>query len=72
MKDLKLYKNLPAFMETPRIFNQYPKMVADIMQSMFTVDGSESQPLRKTLMKHCKEVGYMNLIKDGIKGVTSI
>ena len=72
MKDLKLYKNLPTFMETPRIFNQYPKMVADIMQSMFTVDGSESQPLRKTLMKHCKEVGYMNLIKDGIKGVTSI
>jgi len=72
MKDLKLYKNLPAFMETPRIFNEYPKMVADIMQSMFTVDGSESQPLRKTLMKHCKEVGYMNLIKDGIKGVTAI
>lgn len=72
MKDLKLYKNLPAFMETPRIFNQYPKMVADIMESMFTVDGSESQPLRKTIMKHCKEVGYMNLIKDGIKGVTAI
>ncbi|WP_299787452.1 FAD-dependent oxidoreductase FixC [uncultured Shewanella sp.] len=72
MKDLKLYKNLPAFMETPRIFNEYPKMVADIMESMFTVDGRESQPLRKTLMKHCKEVGYMNLIKDGIKGVTAI
>ena len=72
MKDLKLYKNLPAFMETPRIFNQYPKMVADIMESLFTVDGRESQPLRKTIMKHCKEVGYMNLLKDGIKGVTSI
>ena len=72
MKDLNLYKDLPAFMENPRIFNQYPKMVADIMQSMFTVDGSPSQPIRKTLMKHCKEVGYMNLIKDGFKGVTSI
>ncbi|ACJ31559.1 Dehydrogenase (flavoproteins) [Shewanella piezotolerans WP3] len=72
MKDLKLYKDLPEFMENPRIFNQYPKMVADIMQNMFTVDGSPSQPIRKTLMKHCKEVGYMNLIKDGIKGVTSI
>lgn len=72
MKDLKLYKDLPAFMENPRIFNQYPKMVADIMQNMFTVDGTPSQPIRKTLMKHCKEVGYMNLLKDGIKGVTSI
>ncbi|NKF49113.1 FAD-dependent oxidoreductase [Shewanella sp. WXL01] len=72
MKDLNLYKGLPDFMQNPRIFNQYPKMVADIMQSMFTVDGSASQPLRKTIMKHCKEVGYMNLIKDGFKGVAAI
>ncbi len=72
MKDLKLYQKLPAFMENPRIFNQYPKLVADIMQEMFTIDGSASQPLRKTLMKHAKEVGYMNLIKDGIKGMTAI
>ncbi|MBS0044470.1 FAD-dependent oxidoreductase [Shewanella sp. M16] len=72
MQDLKLYKDLPTFMQTPRIFNQYPKMVADIMHSMFTVNGTPSQPIRKTLMKHCKEVGYMNLIKDGIKGVRSL
>ncbi|KIO37214.1 MULTISPECIES: FAD-dependent oxidoreductase FixC [unclassified Shewanella] len=72
MKDMKLYKQLPAFMETPRIFNQYPKMVADIMHEMFIIDGTPAQPLRKTLLKHCKEVGFMNLIKDGYKGVTSI
>ncbi|BDY03883.1 FAD-dependent oxidoreductase [Ferrimonas sp. YFM] len=72
MKDLKLYQKLPAFMENPRIFNQYPKMVADLMQEMFTVDGTPSQPIRKTLMKHCKEVGYLNLLKDGIKGVTAL
>ncbi|USD38488.1 FAD-dependent oxidoreductase [Ferrimonas sp. SCSIO 43195] len=72
MKDLKLYQKLPAFMENPRIFNQYPKMVADIMQEMFTVDGSDTPPIRKMLMKHCKEVGYLNLIKDGFKGVTAL
>lgn len=72
MKDMQLYKHLPSFMETPRIFNEYPKMVADIMHSMFTIDGTPSKPLRKTLMKHCKEVGFINLIKDGYKGVTSI
>lgn len=72
MKDMKLYKQLPTFMETPRIFNQYPKMVADIMHEMFIIDGTPAQPLRKTLLKHCKEVGFINLIKDGYKGVTSI
>ncbi len=72
MQDMKLYKNAPAFMENPRIFNTYPKMVANIMADMFTVDGTPSEPLRKKIMKRCKEVGYMNLIKDGIKGVQAI
>lgn len=72
MKDLKLYKKLPAFLENPRIFNQYPHMVAGIMSDMFTVDGEPAKPLRKKIMKRCKEVGYLNLIKDGIKGVGAI
>ena len=72
MKDLRLYKKLPAFLENPRIFNQYPQMVANIMADMFTVDGTPEQPLRKKIMRRCKEVGYMNLIKDGIKGVGAI
>lgn len=72
MKDLQLYKKLPGFLENPRIFNQYPQMVANIMSDIFTVDGHPSEPLRKKIMKRCKEVGYMNLIKDGMKGVTAI
>lgn len=72
MKDLQLYKDLPDLLETPRIFNQYPKMVADIMADLFIVDGKPAQPLRKKIMKRCKDVGYMNLLKDGWKGVRSI
>lgn len=72
MHDLRLYKKLPAFMENPRLFNQYPEMVAGIMADMFTVDGSPAQPMRKKIMRRCKTVGYWNLIKDGLKGVGSI
>lgn len=72
MKDLKLYKKLPAFLENPRMFNQYPQMVADIMADMFIVDGVPAKPLRKKIMARAKQVGYMNLIKDGIKGVGAI
>lgn len=68
MKDLKQYQKLPEFLENPRIFNQYPQMVADIMADLFTVDGTPAKPLRKKIMAHCKKVGYMNLIKDAIKG----
>lgn len=72
MKDLKLYQKLPEFLENPRIFNQYPQMVADMMADLFTVDGKPAKPLRKKIMAHCKKVGYMNLIKDAIKGGMAI
>ena len=61
MKDLNLYKKFPHFMENERIFNEYPEMAADMMESMFVIDGSPSQPLMKTMMKHLKKVGIMNL-----------
>lgn len=72
MKDLNLYKKFPAFMENERIFNQYPQMAADMMKSMFVIDGNPSQPLMSTIKKHVKKVGIMNLIKDGFKGVRSL
>lgn len=72
MNDLSVYKNFPAFMENPRIFNQYPSMLADIMADMFVIDGKPAVPLRKKAMKHLKAVGIMNLAKDGLKGVKSV
>lgn len=72
MNDLDVYKNFPGFMENPRIFNQYPAMLADIMADMFVIDGKPAVPLRKKAMKHLKAVGLMNLAKDGLKGVKSV
>ena len=72
MHDLRLYKKLPAFMENPRMFTQYPEMVAGVMSDMFTIDGSPAQPMRKKVTQRAKKVGYWNLIKDGIKGMGAI
>lgn len=72
MHDLSVYKNFPAFMGNPRIFNQYPILLSDIMADLFVVDGKPAVPLRKRVMKHAKTVGLINLVKDGIKGVKSV
>ncbi len=72
MNDLSVYKNFPSFMENPRIFNQYPAMVSNIMAEMFVVDGKPAVPLRKKAMQHLKAVGLINLVKDGLKGVKSV
>ncbi len=72
MRDLQHFRKLPGLMENPRLFTQYPQMVAGIMKDMFTVDGSPNQPVRKMMMSHMKKIGLMNLLKDGIKGATAL
>ncbi|MDD9149187.1 FAD-dependent oxidoreductase [Sporolactobacillus sp. CQH2019] len=72
MKDLKLYRKFPKFMENRRIFNDYPQLAADIMKDLFTIDGGETLPLRKKIMHEVKKAGLMNLMKDVFKGVRAL
>ena len=71
MKDLQLYKKVPGFLDNPRMFNQYPTMMTGIMKDLYTMNGT-SAPLRKIVMPHLKQAGFMNLIKDGFKGATAL
>ncbi|MCO7261594.1 FAD-dependent oxidoreductase [Dickeya zeae] len=72
LQDMQRYRKLPAMMENPRMFTQYPQMVAGIMSDMFIIDGSPSQSMRSKIMGRAKKVGLMNLLKDGIKGATAL
>ncbi|EHP6349946.1 FAD-dependent monooxygenase [Escherichia coli] len=72
MRDMQHFRKIPALMENPRLFSQYPRMVADIMNEMFTIDGKPNQPVRKMIMGHAKKIGLINLLKDGIKGATAL
>ena len=73
IQDMTLYKKFPRFLEeTPRIFDGYPKMAAAMMLELFRMDGQPAQPLLKSMMKHVKEAGMINLIKDAWKGVRSL
>lgn len=70
MRDMRMYQRLPAFLDNPRMFTRYPEMVVGVAHDLFTVDGSAPVPMRKKILQHAKKVGFINLMKDGIKGVT--
>ncbi|MDR3439330.1 FAD-dependent oxidoreductase FixC [Telmatospirillum sp.] len=73
LKDLSLYKRLPAFLEgNPRMFTAYPKLMVGVMEDLFTIDGTPSLPLMKKMRKRIGDIGFMNLIKDGLAGVRSL
>ena len=72
MRDMQHFRKIPGADGNPRLFSQYPRMVADIMNDMFTIDGKPNQPVRKMIMGHAKKIGLINLLKDGIKGATAL
>ncbi|MDR0888903.1 MAG: FAD-dependent oxidoreductase [Coriobacteriales bacterium] len=72
MSDMRLYKDFPAFMENPRIFNEYPDMISKALTSMFMVDGKPERPLMRKVKPLIKQIGYMTLFKDARKGVKAL
>jgi electron transfer flavoprotein-quinone oxidoreductase len=73
LKDLLAYRRFPTYMaQTGRIFNEYPQMAAEMMQSLFRVDGSPVQPLRKKLSEPLKKVGIMTIARDLRKGMKAL
>ncbi|MDR1431508.1 MAG: FAD-dependent oxidoreductase [Propionibacteriaceae bacterium] len=73
LQDLRTLRGFPHFMEhATRLFKQYPEMVRDMMRELFVVDGTPVQPLRKSLPRLAKGVGYLNLAKDAWKGIRAL
>jgi len=47
-------------------------MAADMMTDLFVVTGNPPQSMTRMMMKHVKQIGLLNIAKDGWKGVRSL
>ncbi|MDR1013732.1 MAG: FAD-binding protein [Coriobacteriales bacterium] len=73
LKDLRQFRRFPHFMEsTTRLFDEYPRLARDVMNTLFIVDGKPVQPLRRSLMPLVKRVGIVNLLKDVRGGMKAL
>ncbi len=71
LRDMKMYQKCLSF-DNPRMFSAYPEMAVGIAKN-----SSLSQMKRLCLyVRPCyntrRKWGFMNLLKDGIKGVRAI
>ena len=65
LKDMQQFKNTPEFLENfSRMFNEYPELAKEAMNSMFIVDGSPKKGLKESMMPKIKKLGFLNLFKD--------
>lgn len=65
LQDLRQFQKVPSFMEGfERMFDGYPQLVRDMANTMFIVDGTPVQPMKKQMMPLVKQVGLLNVLKD--------
>lgn len=73
MKDMKLYRKVPHFMEkTRRMYAEYPNLAVDVLKDMFVVDGTPAKKMRQMVVPHLKKIGFGNLLKDMVEGGRSL
>ena len=65
IQDLKTFSKWPHVMEGwDRMFTEYPVMVKDVFNTMFSVDGKPQKPLMKRMMPIVKQRGLFKLAKE--------
>jgi electron transfer flavoprotein-quinone oxidoreductase len=64
MPHLRAYKNLPAFIDNPRLTGVYPEFMVNACKDIFMVDNSPSKSIFKKLLPYGRKIGLFNLIKD--------
>ncbi|ANE22525.1 oxidoreductase [Denitrobacterium detoxificans] len=65
IKDLATFSKWPSTMEHwGRMFTDYPKMVSEIFNAMFVVDGEPALPLKKRMMPIVKQRGLFKLASE--------
>jgi len=71
---MEAYRQTPKFLETRRIYEQYPGLVASLAYDVFTVDGRNPEHLMTKIMHSIKssQTGYVQLVRDAWKGGRSL
>lgn len=65
IRDLATFSKWPSTMEHwDRMFTDYPKMVSEIFNAMFVVDGEPALPLKKRMMPIVKQRGLFKLASE--------
>jgi electron transfer flavoprotein-quinone oxidoreductase len=69
LKDLKTFQHAPAFMDNPRLFQHYPQMAGDLLQSLFAIGPDPKQKFSTTIREKVSWTEAWEILKDLRKGL---
>ncbi|MDR0990457.1 MAG: FAD-dependent oxidoreductase [Propionibacteriaceae bacterium] len=73
-QDMKTYAKAPQFLETDRMYNEYGKLLTDVMYRTYGLDTTPRQHLLAAARGALKAsgLGLLTVAKDGLKGVRAL
>ncbi|MDR1825895.1 MAG: FAD-dependent oxidoreductase [Bifidobacteriaceae bacterium] len=73
-KDMATYAKAPAFLENPRLFNDYGPLLANVLRGFYNLDGAPREHIIPVFRAALKEsgLGITRLARDGLAGVKAL
>ncbi len=73
LKDIETFKRAPRLLENPRLYRQYPELICDLAEKIFTSDGKPRKKLWKLFRDSQKKRVYLwRMIRDFLQIKRSI
>jgi electron transfer flavoprotein-quinone oxidoreductase len=65
LKDLKTFRHAPKMLHIDRLYDEYPEILCDVMESVYRIDGTPKQSVSKLFLRMAKDkVGTGTLARD--------
>ena len=73
IRDLKKFKDGPSFLNNPRLYSEYPKILMDLLKTMYSIDGRGGKRIREGARETMKgKISMTRLVRDLIGGMNAI
>ncbi len=73
LSDLKKFQKTPKYMKNPRLYSEYPKLICNIFENLYNVDGDQQKLIREIVRQSTKgNISSLQLILDLIRGANAL
>jgi electron transfer flavoprotein-quinone oxidoreductase len=72
LTDLERFSKAPLYLKNERLFDVYPRLLLEIAQRVYTVDGTGKDLLRDVVLQKTSGLSKLRLLLDLIKGAGSM
>ncbi|MFQ5837475.1 MAG: FAD-dependent oxidoreductase [Thermoplasmata archaeon] len=73
MEDLVTFRRAPYYLKNPRLYSSYPKLLCNLMERIYTIDGLPKEKVACVLLKEAaKTVSIPGAIADLVNGAFSM